>query len=91
MALLMAILIFDDFPVRGGKSGSTVGRKKEQNEKKTLSRWDLGVDKRLQSSSAKENHFSDLDLDDDDEDDDAVDSNWKNMVSTWKKKKLMHS
>jgi len=72
---------FDDFPVRGGKSGSTVGRKKEQNEKKTLSRWDLGVDKRLQSSSAKENHFSDLDLDDDDDDDDAVDSNWRNKAS----------
>jgi hypothetical protein len=72
---------FDDFPVRGGKSGSTVGRKKEQNEKKTLCRWDLGVDKRLQSSSAKENHFSDLDLDDDDEDDDAVDSNWRNKAS----------
>lgn len=71
---------FDDFPVRGGKSESTVDRKKEQNKKKTFSRWDLGVDKGLQSSSAKAKKFLDLDLDDDDDEDDAVDSNW-NKVS----------
>jgi DNA polymerase zeta len=68
---------FDGTPGHGGKSGTTVGRRKEWNEKKTFSQWDLGLDKRSPSSSAKENHFSDLDLDDDDEDDDdAVDSNW---------------
>lgn len=82
---------FDDFPVRGGKSGSAVGRKKEQNEKKTFNRRDLGVDKGLRSSSAKASHFSDLDLDDDgvsdldldddDDDEDAVDSNWKKASS----------
>eukprot|EP01018_Ginkgo_biloba_P039136 Gb_22941 [translate_table: standard] len=68
------IFKFDDFPVRGGKRGISVGGKKEQDEvmgwNKSFGRRDLGVDKRMPSSRTKANGFDDLDLDEDDDDDD---------------------
>jgi len=70
----------DDITRHGGKSGTTIGRRKEWSEKKSCSQWNLGMDKRLSSSNAKESNFLDLYLDDED-DNDVVDSNWNKETS----------